>query len=353
MMRRRRISKKGGFEPGTIALGVLSAVTGISGYGANIMNKDQQKMIDEKVAAEVSSIKGSVDELNTIKESLRTETSEKQQLKTEVETLKNAIEQLKKEKASKEGQLKSVQVDEYAFRSASRAQLIKAFELVGEQLPKSPETDAAIKAFIAKTSSMLSRRGTLNEVVLELTRTTGKTPDEVREVIQEALRKAPEEVKKDAASSSDAKQQAAETMKEDLKKEQESMPAPEPEAIPKPSPMPQPETEEAEAEARRMMDEPEAKARPEQTDEKEMRDDECKNVLEGLEIKSRRDFLKWSKTNHPDKGGDTATYQRVNECVLRIYPQGGLRKKKLRTRRGGKQNVRRSRNRKNRSNRTN
>jgi hypothetical protein len=344
MVGRRRISKKGGFEPGTIALGVLSAVTGISGYGANIMNKDQQKMIDEKVAAEVSSIKGSVDELNTIKESLRTETSEKEQLKTEVETLKNAIEQLKKEKASKEGQLKSVQVDEYAFRSASRAHLIKAFELVGEQLPKSPETDAAIKAFIAKTSSMLSRRGTLNEVVLELTRTTGKTPDEVREVIQEALRKAPEEVKKDAASSSDAKQQAAETMKEDLKKEQETTPVPEPEAIPEPSPMPQPETEEAE---------PEAEARPEQTDEKEMRDDECKNVLEGLEIKSRRDFLKWSKTNHPDKGGDTATYQRVNECVLRIYPQGGLRKKKLRTRRGGKQNVRRSRNRKNRSNRAN
>lgn len=344
MVGRRRISKKGGFEPGTIALGVLSAVTGISGYGANIMNKDQQKMIDEKVAAEVSSIKGSVDELNTIKESLRTETSEKEQLKTEVETLKNAIEQLKKEKASKEGQLKSVQVDEYAFRSASRAHLIKAFELVGEQLPKSPETDTAIKAFIAKTSSMLSRRGTLNEVVLELTRTTGKTPDEVREVIQEALRKAPEEVKKDAASSSDAKQQAAETMKEDLKKEQETTPVPEPEAIPEPSPMPQPETEEAE---------PEAEARPEQTDEKEMRDDECKNVLEGLEIKSRRDFLKWSKTNHPDKGGDTATYQRVNECVLRIYPRGGLRKKKLRTRRGGKQNVRRSRTRKNRSNRTN
>jgi hypothetical protein len=164
----------------------------------------------------------------------------------------------------------------------------------------------------------------------------------VREVIQEALRKAPEEVKKDAASSSDAKQQAAETMKEDLKKEQETTPVPEPEAIPEPSPMPQPETEEAE---------PEAEARPEQTDEKEMRDDECKNVLEGLEIKSRRDFLKWSKTNHPDKGGDTATYQRVNECVLRIYPRGGLRKKKLRTRRGGKQNVRRSRNRKNRSNR--
>jgi outer membrane biosynthesis protein TonB len=95
--------------------------------------------------------------------------------------------------------------------------------------------------------------------------------------------------------------------------------------------------------------EPEAKMRPDQPDEKIMRDDECKNVLDGLEIKSRRDFKKWARTNHPDKGGDSALFQRVNECVLRIFPTGGLRKKKLRTRRHVKQNVRRSRSSKNRT----
>jgi hypothetical protein len=88
----------------------------------------------------------------------------------------------------------------------------------------------------------------------------------------------------------------------------------------------------------------EAKPQEEAKDEKTLRDSDCKAILDGVGITSRRQFLKWSKTNHPDKGGDTATYQRVNECVIRLYSSGGLRKKKLRTRRGGKQkNVRRTR----------
>ena len=137
------------------------------------------------------------------------------------------------------------------------------------------------------------------------------------------------------------------------KKKQTSVPAPAPippvtpspeptpsplQPIPEPTPTPAPEPEPKEAEMR-----------PDQPDEKVMRDDECKNVLDGLEIKSRRDFKKWAKTNHPDKGGDSAVFQRVNECVIRMFPSGGLRKKKLRTRRHVKQNVRRSRSGKNRS----
>jgi outer membrane biosynthesis protein TonB len=123
-----------------------------------------------------------------------------------------------------------------------------------------------------------------------------------------------------------------------------TVPEPTPEPTPEPplQPIPEPVLE-GQSEP-----EPEAKMRPDQPDEKIMRDDECKNVLDGLEIKSRRDFKKWARTNHPDKGGDSALFQRVNECVLRIFPTGGLRKKKLRTRRHVKQNVRRSRSSKNR-----
>lgn len=193
----------GGFEPGTIALGVLSGVAGVSGYGANVVNRDQQKVVDEKVATQVATMNASVEELNAVKESLAVETSEKEKLQSEVESLKSMIEELKREKA-----------------------------------------------------------------------------------------------------------------------------------VPEPIP------------------EPEDNSRAEPTDEKEQRDSECKAVLDGVGITSRRQFLKWSKMNHPDKGGDTAIYQRVNECVLRLYPQGGLRKKKLRTRRGGKQNVGRSRSRKDGPDRT-
>ena len=309
----------GGFEPGTIALGVLSAVTGVSGYGASVVNKDQQKVVDEKVAQEVSNIKGSVDELNTIKESLAAETSEKEQLKSEVEALKNAIEQLKMEKSSKEGQIKTVQVEEYAYRSAPRERLMRAFEILAEKLPKSPETDDAIKKLSKDTSSMITRRGTLNDTVMALASASGKQPEEVRGLIKDALREA----------------QVAHTPGT------APVPVPEPTApVPEPTaPTPEPA-------------EPDAETQPEPTQEKDERDAECKAVLDGVGITSRRQFLKWSKTNHPDKGGDTAIYQRVNECVLRLFPNGGLRKKKLRTRRGGKQNVGRSRSRKDRSNRT-
>lgn len=106
-------------------------------------------------------------------------------------------------------------------------------------------------------------------------------------------------------------------------------PAPTPPSIPAPVPTP---------------NDDEARERPDQPDEKRMRDTECANVLRGLGISSRKDFRKWATVNHPDKGGDTNVFQRVNECITRMYPRGGLRKKKLRTRRGTKQsNVGRTR----------
>jgi hypothetical protein len=44
------------------------------------------------------------------------------------------------------------------------------------------------------------------------------------------------------------------------------------------------------------------------------------SLLEKLNIRSRSDFRKWSVKNHPDKGGDTATFQDVNNAVSKAFP---------------------------------
>jgi len=43
---------------------------------------------------------------------------------------------------------------------------------------------------------------------------------------------------------------------------------------------------------------------------------QCRVTLNQYGIKTRKDFLKWSAKNHPDKGGNEETFQIVNECVI-------------------------------------
>lgn len=139
-----------------------------------------------------------------------------------------------------------------------------------------------------------------------------------------------------------------------------SLPAPEPVApepavpepvVPEPA-VPEPAVPEP-AVPEPAVPEPEANFADEQPEETAQRDASCKKVLEENNVKSNRDFKRWSLRNHPDQGGDEEVFKNVSGCVTRMYRKGGLRKKKLRTRRGGKQkNVRRTRGRKNRTNRT-
>ena len=42
--------------------------------------------------------------------------------------------------------------------------------------------------------------------------------------------------------------------------------------------------------------------------------DPCSAVMCPKKISSRRDYLKWARRNHPDKGGSTSTFQDVNNC---------------------------------------
>lgn len=41
----------------------------------------------------------------------------------------------------------------------------------------------------------------------------------------------------------------------------------------------------------------------------------CNKNLCDFDIKTKRDFLKWALKNHPDKGGNTALFQEINNCV--------------------------------------
>jgi hypothetical protein len=55
---------------------------------------------------------------------------------------------------------------------------------------------------------------------------------------------------------------------------------------------------------------------------------ECDAILREAGITSRREFTRWALRNHPDKGGDTATFQRVSACVDTQY--GSARKTRRR-----------------------
>jgi len=54
----------------------------------------------------------------------------------------------------------------------------------------------------------------------------------------------------------------------------------------------------------------------------------CVTLLSDAGITSRKDFLRWSVSNHPDKGGDTKIFQEISACVDKQY--GSARKTRRR-----------------------
>lgn len=54
--------------------------------------------------------------------------------------------------------------------------------------------------------------------------------------------------------------------------------------------------------------------------------EEAKKALAALGIGSRKEFNKWALKNHPDKGGDTAQFQRVSSLADKAF-KGGRRRK--------------------------
>lgn len=62
----------------------------------------------------------------------------------------------------------------------------------------------------------------------------------------------------------------------------------------------------------------------------------CKKRLKDEGIQDKGSFRKWALTNHPDKGGDVAKFQEINDCMDVVFPQGGRRKSRRKIRRSRK-----------------
>jgi hypothetical protein len=45
----------------------------------------------------------------------------------------------------------------------------------------------------------------------------------------------------------------------------------------------------------------------------------CNRILKENNINSKKDFLKWSVKNHPDKGGSEEIYKEISSCNDIIY----------------------------------
>ena len=51
--------------------------------------------------------------------------------------------------------------------------------------------------------------------------------------------------------------------------------------------------------------------------------------LASMGIRSNKDFKKWAVKNHPDKGGDSATFARVSSMADRVFSKAGAGRKKV------------------------
>jgi len=157
--------------------------------------------------------------------------------------------------------------------------------------------------------------------------------------IDEQVKKAVGDAQALIKSAEDAKAIAEEEVKAltaeiaRMKQAQEQMKPEQPKGLPTSEPEPVP------------IPEPEAESRSVELPEINT----CKETLSSLGIDDLSSYRKWTRNNRDDP-----RLPEVNNCADIVLKNrtGGMRKKKLRTRRGGKQNVRRTRGSQNRSNRS-
>lgn len=57
----------------------------------------------------------------------------------------------------------------------------------------------------------------------------------------------------------------------------------------------------------------------------------CRKRLNDEGIEDKGSFRKWALKNHPDRGGDTAKFQEISDCMDAVFPQGGRRKSRRKT----------------------
>ena len=291
-------------DPATATLAVLSTITGISGYGAYRLNSKAALAMDDTAnqlaAQKIEKVRK---ELALATEQMKSKAERELKAKqAEVDGFKRDIEALKTSKGVLESKLQSATELEQLYRFVSlsvfrksikdfgeRAEIKKALEGLAE-----PQIKAVAKVLekVGNVSRLSLTRGSAQAMFQELSKASGREfmpRVEFDKILMEVFKSA--EVSSESAP-----------------------PAPEPAA-------PEPESKE-----RNVL--------PQEIEE-------CRVKLDSLGIKTLSDYRKWMLQNKtsPD-------IPIVNNCVDIVLKgrKGGLRKKKLRSRREGKQkNVRRTR----------
>ena len=341
-------------DPGTAAFGVLGTIAAISGYGASKMSAAQQGAFDDAVARAVQKTKAEI---------------EAQQQRTRAAEMK--ADRLQKMVDALTAEAGKTTDYETLFKSASFAdmralstQLLERPEITAalEGSATRPAVENALKSLSGVQYATSLSRGTLAKFFEKVTAANNGTALLDRQMFMNIVTEILRQRKAQPAPEPVPAQEAAPAAPEPVPA---PAPAPAPEPVPAPAaPEPQPAPEPApepprwrqqrpdappwgRPEPAPQAEEAEAEFAPESPHEKETRNASCITKLNGLQIQSSRDYKRWTRTNHPDKGGDSALFQQVTECVQRMQQQGlwrgGSRKKKLRMRRGVKQNVRRTR----------
>ena len=361
-------------EPGTAAILVLSAITGISGYGAMKLNARRGASIDEEVQKAIGDAKAIIaatEEAKVIAE------KEVQKLTDELNTLKKAEKQLKSEKDTLSKSLESASELEKTYRGLSTEVFKEAIQDF-IQKPAIQDLGDLKKVFEPLLSRFSLSRGTADSLYRKVETAVGPTRMLPRTnfdaLLLESLKKGPSLLEKRRAdqaeeariakekSDAEAAEKAEKARLAKAKADAETQAANEiaaaeaaelrKAAIEKAAADAQTAKEKAAADAATKKADKEKAAAEAATKRAEAR--AAREKAAQLRQAEREKAAQLRKAEREKAAADAAAKKAAKDkgsLTLRT-PVGGMRKKKLRTRRGVKQNVRRTRRSKNRPNRT-
>ena len=354
-------------EPGTAAILVLSAITGISGYGAMKLNARRGASIDEEVQKAIGDAKAIIaatEEAKVIAE------KEVQKLTDELNTLKKAEKQLKSEKDTLSKSLESASELENTYRGLSTEVFKEAIQDF-IQKPAIQDLGDLKKVFEPLLSRFSLSRGTADSLYRKVETAVGPTRMIPRTnfdaLLLESLKKGPSLLEKRRADQAEeariAKEKSEAEAAEKVEKARLAKAKADAEtqaandiAAAEVAELRKAAMEKAAADAQTAKEKAAADAATKKAEAATKRAEAraAREKAAQLRQAEREKAAQLRKAEREKAAAEAAAKKAAKDkgsLTLRT-PKGGMRKKKLRTRRGVKQNVRRTRRSKNRSNRT-
>jgi hypothetical protein len=338
-------------DPGTAAILTLSAITGVSGYGAYKLNARRGASIDEEVQKAVKDaqamIKASEDAKVIAEQALNKQNEDVKRLTNEINGLKKAKQQLLDEKVVLSKNLESATELEKTYRELT-PEVFKQAIMDFKDNPKIKELGHP-EFFDPLLSRFSATRGTARALYAKFkTAVTVMMPKtEFDTLLLNALKNGKsslEQLQKKEAEAAEAKAAAKAAAKAKAATEAQAK-------------------RQAEAEGAAIRQKAEQEAALTNARERVA----ARNIAIEKAARDKAEAQAYVKRTAAEAKAEADAYvkraadeakiakekaaQEKGALTLRT-PTGGMRKKKLRTRRGGKQNDRRTRRSKNRSNRS-